>query len=214
MPDLIPFHLPGDSITCVAEGAIVGKQLVMVAGAASGGKVVVSQADAGARAFGVAARSAADGADVLIYRPDGGIFPVTAGDAIDANTPLASDADGKVVPAGSGDYVVAWALDDAADCADAMVELVKATAGDPAAGPAVTGDLPAAAALVVNSGGAAADGTIGAIRNPTDTPATVDALRDDLVATTLADVKAAIAELATNVNEVIADLVTAGIYAD
>lgn len=66
--------------------------------------------------------------------------------------------------------------------------------------------LAAIAALVDSSGGAAANGTIEAIADPADSPATADALRDDLVANTLAQTRNAIKELATKVNQIIAGL--------
>lgn len=128
--DLNPFHTPGDAITCGVTAAVTGKRLVKVAGAADANdlRINVRPCGAGERAFGVAARDKAtdDPHGVLVWRPDAGIYPVTAGDAITANTPLASDADGKVVPAVAGDVVVAWALDDCAEDEDAMVELIKA----------------------------------------------------------------------------------------
>lgn len=68
-------------------------------------------------------------------------------------------------------------------------------------------------ALTDNSGGAAADGTIGVVTMPVDTPATADALRDDLVANALPEITAAIKELSTKQNAVIAALQTAGILA-
>lgn len=195
--DLIPFHLPGDSITCVADDAVTGKRLVMLAGAAAAdGKIKVTPATAGSRTFGVAARDRAEGADVLVYRPAGGIYPVTAGAAITANTALASGAGGKVVPAGDGDVVVAWALDDAAEDADAMVELLPATGGD------VTGLLGAITPLTDNTGGTA-NNTLAAIPDPADTPASADALRDDLVANVLPRIRDAFADVAAKVNAII-----------
>jgi hypothetical protein len=69
-----------------------------------------------------------------------------------------------------------------------------------AAADGTIGAINVPAALTDNSGGGAADSTIGAIPNPADTPASADALRDDLVATTIPAVKDAIAELAAKVN--------------
>lgn len=67
--------------------------------------------------------------------------------------------------------------------------------------------------LTDNGGGAAADDTIAIIRAPTDTPATADALRDNLEATTLADIRDAIKELSTKVNTILSTLDSAGITA-
>jgi len=90
-----------------------------------------------------------------------------------------------------------------------------ATIADPAAQAALT-----ASALTDNSGGGAADGTVDAITvsitDPSDSPADADALRDDLVATTIPSIEAAlqtvadaIKELATMINKNTADGVAA-----
>ena len=88
----------------------------------------------------------------------------------------------------------------------------QAHIADTAAASAVT-----AQTLTDNSGGGATDDTIGAIdcaiTDPADTPATADALRDDLVANAIPDIEGslqncadAIAELADEVNKIVADL--------
>lgn len=87
----------------------------------------------------------------------------------------------------------------------------QAHIADPAACAAVT-----AATLTDNSGGGATDNTIDAIdceiTDPADTPASADALRDDLVTNTIPDIEGslqnvadAIAELANQVNALKAD---------
>lgn len=65
--------------------------------------------------------------------------------------------------------------------------------------------LEAITALTDNSAGTAND-TIAAIPDPADTPASADALRDDIVANTLPAVRNAIADLAAKINAVIAAL--------
>lgn len=57
-------------------------------------------------------------------------------------------------------------------------------------------------ALTDNTGGTAND-TVAAIPDPADTPATADALRDDLVANTLPALRDALADLAAKVNALI-----------
>lgn len=63
---------------------------------------------------------------------------------------------------------------------------------------------PTAAALTDNSGGTA-NTTIQAMPDPTDTPADADALRDDLVANLLPALRNNIADLAAQINALIAD---------
>ena len=70
----------------------------------------------------------------------------------------------------------------------------------------------AIAALVDNSAGTAND-TIEAIPNPTDTPATADALRDDLVAVLIPALRNNLADLTAKVNAITAALCGAGIIA-
>lgn len=64
-------------------------------------------------------------------------------------------------------------------------------------------------ALTDNTTGAA-DSTLQAIPNPTDSPATADALRDDIVANVLPAIRNDLADLAAKVNEIRAALVTLG----
>lgn len=77
----------------------------------------------------------------------------------------------------------------------------------------VTGDQTGIADLVMTALAAPAtpDGTIEAIPDPADTPASADALRDDLVANTLPAVRNAIEECGTHINTIIARLESAGV---
>lgn len=70
----------------------------------------------------------------------------------------------------------------------------------------------AIATLTDNSAGTAND-TIQAMADPTDTPATADALRDDLVANLLPALRNNIADLTAKVNAITAALRGAGIIA-
>lgn len=67
------------------------------------------------------------------------------------------------------------------------------------------------ASLTDNSGGAAANNTIEAMPDPTDTPATADALRDDLVAVLLPAVRNNVADLAAKINAILVALRANGI---
>lgn len=64
----------------------------------------------------------------------------------------------------------------------------------------------AALVALTDSSGGTANNTIAAIPNPADTPASADALRDDLVANTIPALKDAIADLAAKVNAIISAL--------
>lgn len=70
------------------------------------------------------------------------------------------------------------------------------------------------AQMTDNSGGSSGGDTIAAITTPADSPATADALRDDLVANALPEIRDAIATLAAKVNELQTAMKTAGSMAD
>lgn len=67
----------------------------------------------------------------------------------------------------------------------------------------------AVASLTDNSGGTAND-TVQALTNPADTPASADALRDDLVANLIPELRNNIADLAAKINAIITAMKTAG----
>jgi hypothetical protein len=62
-----------------------------------------------------------------------------------------------------------------------------------------------ATALTDNGGGAATDNIVQALTDPTDTPVSVDALRDNLVAVLIPELRNNIKELTTKVNQLIVD---------
>lgn len=70
----------------------------------------------------------------------------------------------------------------------------------------------AIADLTDNSAGTA-NSTIQAMPNPTDTPATADALRDDIVANLLPPIRNNVADLAAKVNAILAAIRNLGIIA-
>lgn len=77
----------------------------------------------------------------------------------------------------------------------------------------VAGDqIAAQAALTDNSGGTGSE-TLAVIAMPADTPASADALRDDLVANALPAIKNAIASLAAKQNAIIAAMKASGAMA-
>lgn len=114
------------------------------------------------------------------------------------------DTNDLAVAAGSGDLNVAIAIKAATNTENEVQGLVF---------PGMKGFGAALAVLVDNSGGAAADGTIAAVAAPTDAPATADALRDDIAAVMVPAINAAVKELATKINAIIAAIEAAGITA-
>jgi hypothetical protein len=124
MPDVTPYWIPGDTITCHAAAAITGGRCVAVAGVRVGGNPQVSMAAAAAATIlGVAARDAAIGTKVMVYAGPGTIVPITAGAAITAGALLEALASGAVVTRTTG-IAIAQALDDAADTADVVARLL------------------------------------------------------------------------------------------
>lgn len=69
----------------------------------------------------------------------------------------------------------------------------------------------AAIASLVNNTGATADNTVAAVTDPADTPASADALRDDLVANVIPGIEANFSDITAKLNEVIEVLRAAGL---
>lgn len=128
--DVIPFHDPGDAVTCRCETAVVGKRFVALSGPRVDGlpqvsKCTASAADALAN-FGVAARDKAIGADVLVFGT--GMVPVIVGAvAVVAGTPCKSDANGEAIVAPAATVAAGVFVDDAIAGAEVMVKLGKFT---------------------------------------------------------------------------------------
>lgn len=119
--DVIPFHDPGDTVTCRASGAVTGKRFVTIAGPREDELYLVARSGLGAVVFGVASRDAAADADVMVFRP-GAVLPVTVGAAgLDAGDPVKSDAAGRAVVAAAGDNIAGFVLDDVDAGDDARV---------------------------------------------------------------------------------------------
>ena len=98
--DLTPYEDPGDTATCYCETAVTGKRFVTVSGPKVDGLTQVSRSVAGERAYGVAARDAAIGANVMVFTE--GDVPVTSGAALTAGQEVQSDATGRAIPLAAG----------------------------------------------------------------------------------------------------------------
>jgi hypothetical protein len=113
---------PGQRITAEATAAVTERLFVAVSGnRTTGGNIAVAPAAAGARAFGVAAYSAAAGQLVLVAR--GGVVKVTAAGAIAAGAAVQVGTGGAASTAGSG-TVVGLAVNGAADGGIAEVAFI------------------------------------------------------------------------------------------
>lgn len=117
-----PLFKPGRDVTVLTTTAVTGKTFVAVTGDpdARSGLIKAGTAAAGARPFGVAARNAPAGSQLLVIRS--GILPVTAGAAITAGQEVEVDAGGRVIPLDTGKSV-GTAVKGAANGADALIAL-------------------------------------------------------------------------------------------
>lgn len=162
--EVTPFHDPGDTVTCRADGAVTGKRFVTITGPREDDLYVVGRSGAGARVFGVASRDTADGGNVMVFRP-GGVLPVTVGAAgLDAGDPVKSDAQGRAVVAGPGDNIAGFVLDDVDAAGDAMVSFYPGVLGTDADDDGAPGG-PAVADIATANGSDAA--TTQALANAT-----------------------------------------------
>lgn len=133
--ECIPFYEPGGALTCECEAAVIGKRFVDISddiqGTGSpglttdvdGGNLVVSPASAGGTAFGVAKYNAAINEKVGVWTQPGIIVPVTADGAITAGAEVEVGTAGKAKTKGAANRGVGRAVADAADGADAMIQL-------------------------------------------------------------------------------------------
>ncbi len=137
-----------------------------------------------------------------------GISDAIAGAAISRWAPVKVTAAGKMVTASAGERQVGLATIAAGADGDRFTVLLT-----PGARVGIAGQQTSITALTDSSGGATGNNTIAAIPDPTDTPASADALRDDLVATVLPKIRDAIADLAAKQNEVLTALDNAGVTA-
>lgn len=121
--ECIPLYRPGQDITAVTTGAVVGKTFVDYSAAMTTGLPSVNTATAAGKVAGVAAYDAASGARVAVIRGKGQIVPVTSGAAITALAEVEVGTAGKAVAFSAG-VKVGRALSAAAGAnAQVFVEL-------------------------------------------------------------------------------------------
>lgn len=124
--ELIPYWLPGQTITCEAEAAVTGKRAVAISGPRVGGNPQVSPTATSEDLFGIAAYDAAAGDKVTVF-VGRLVLPMEASGAITAGDHLVLGAAGVVSTAAPGAGVTApvigIAVDDAADGDDVPVAL-------------------------------------------------------------------------------------------
>lgn len=85
--ECVPFYEPGDAITGCPTAAVIGCRFVKISAAritaagATKGLISISLATAAVKGFGVAARDAAIGVPVKVFRKRGMVVPVQASNA-------------------------------------------------------------------------------------------------------------------------------------
>ena len=101
----IPLYRPGQDLTAIAGGAIVGKTFVDISAAVSasaGTPVTVVTSTGAALSIGVASRDTASGAKLHVLRGKGSVVPVTAGGNIAVGAEVEVGASGRAVTIASG----------------------------------------------------------------------------------------------------------------
>lgn len=206
-----PKYLPGQDPTCHARDAITGARFVKLDTSVdkhADGHAQVTPAGAGEFAVGVAAYDAADETKVLVFCE--GVVEVLTGEAVGHGDLICSGAAGVAMKADdTSQYVLGIAWEDAADASLCQVKLFPAGARLLAA-TAVVGDQTAVVHLTDSTGGTGND-TVAAIAAPTDTPATADALRDDIAAVMVPALNNNFADLTAKVNTILTRLESAGL---
>jgi hypothetical protein len=100
--ECIPLYRPGQDISAVTTGAVVGKTFLDYSAALTTGLVSVNTATAAGKVCGVAAYDAASGSRVAVIRGKGQIVPVTSGAAVTALAEVEVGASGKAVTFSAG----------------------------------------------------------------------------------------------------------------
>jgi len=193
------YQTPGDVLSFNTNTAVtknLGVKLVA-------GDKIDEASVAGSRIIGVSGstESAVDKTIDVIKGPSKKY--VTSGAAYADGAELAVDAAGKFRTATAGQIVVAYALEEATATDQKKLALVLPPSQYRVASANIV-------ALTDNTTGAAGD-TLAAIPNPTDSPATADALRDDLNTNVLPVIRDHIASLGAKVNAILAVLDAQGL---
>jgi hypothetical protein len=100
--ECIPLYSPGQDISAVTTGAVVGKTFVDYSAAMTTGLPSVNTATAAGKVAGVAAYDAASGSRVAVIRGKGQIVPMTSGAAITALAELEVGTTGRPVTFSAG----------------------------------------------------------------------------------------------------------------
>lgn len=183
----------------------VPTRAVVVGGAIREGRFVVKGASAGVviegatpstvPPLGVSVQAAtAAGESIDIVCVPGMIAKVEAGGAVTHGDLIAFNSAGEGIAATDGaEYVCGRALETAADGEYFAMQLWT---------PSLYSEQATTVAALVDNSAGTANGTVEAMADPTDTPATADALRDDLVAVLLPAIRNNVAECVTKINEI------------
>lgn len=122
MVQSLHYFKPGQDVTSVPTADVTGARFVSLQAGGAAQVPNVAHSEAGDRSFGVAARDAKEGEEVLVHT--GGIVPVTAGAALTAPTAIAAGADGKAVAAADGATALGLLIADVANGELASVHLL------------------------------------------------------------------------------------------
>ena len=178
----------------VVVGGVIREGRFVVKGASAG--VVIEGATASTvPPLGVSVQAAAAaGESIDIVCVPGMIAKVEAGGAVTHGDLIAFNSAGEGIAATDGaEYVCGRALETAADGEYFAMQLWT---------PSLYSEQAATVAALVDNTAGTANDTIEAIPNPTDTPATADALRDDLVAVHWPALRNNFADLAAKINAI------------
>jgi hypothetical protein len=125
VPDIVPYWLPGQTLTGHAVAAITGGRFLIPSGQPVDGNPGVIHGATPENVIGVAARDAAILGKVLIFAAPGTILPIRVAAAVVTGDKIATDANGAGVVAGIGAVFNAVVLQDAAANTEAMCRFEK-----------------------------------------------------------------------------------------
>ncbi len=211
----VPYYFPGQNITGQADDDLTGCRFVAItddmtadpeglSDSAVGGTVVIGKPSAGGKVLGVLVADLPEDGFGMVHV--GGVVPVEVASAISAFDTVEVDNTGKVKTQASG-VGVGICLSGTAT-GNAPILLFGGVTGE--AG--VSGVSPQADITdLTNSTGGTGNNTVAALPTLTDTPATADALRDDINTNLYPVLKDNFSDLAVKINAILAALRSAGI---
>lgn len=111
MVQSLHYFKPGQDVTSVPTANVIGARFVTLQAGGTENVPKIAHSAAGDLAFGVVARDADEGEEVLVHT--GGIVPITAGESLTAGAKVAAGADGKAVAAADAAGALGLVIADA-----------------------------------------------------------------------------------------------------